>query len=91
MDKIFNWLKWTGLVTVLLNFFLVGHAWYYDKKAQAFVMQVHGSYIEDTWQPDGSEGTFLVQWDKTESPPTPNHPNTTKHTCLLYTSPSPRD
>ena len=69
MDKIFNWLKWTGLVTVLLNFFLVGHAWYYDKKAQAFVMQVHGSYIEDTWQPDGSEGTFLVQWDKTESPP----------------------
>ena len=69
MDKILNWLKWTSLVTVILNFFLLGHAWYYDKKARDFVDSVSGTYIADTWRADGREGTFLAQWDKTDPPP----------------------
>ena len=69
MDKLMNWLKWTGIVSVLLNFFLIGHAWYYDIQAKAFVDNVHGIYVDGTWEADGDEGKFLIQWDKTGSPP----------------------
>ena len=65
MDKLMTWLKWTGLVTVLLNFFLLGHAWYYDKQAKEWVSSIEGTYIENTWSEDG----FVVQWNNTHNPP----------------------
>ena len=64
-SSIMNYLKWAGAITVLLNFFLLGHGWYQSHQAEKWVKTVQGTYIEESWSDEG----FLVQWDKTSAPP----------------------
>ena len=73
-ESIMNYLKWAGAITVLLNFFLLGHGYYLDQRAKAWVETVKGTYVEDTWSKDGEEGFFLVHWD--QGPPPPSCPVT---------------
>ena len=64
-DSIMGYLKWAGLIAVLLNFFLLGHAYYSSNQAEKWVKTVEGTYIEESWNGDG----FLVQWSKSPAPP----------------------
>ena len=68
-DSIMSYLKWAGVITVFLNFFLLGHGYYLDQRAKAWVATVSGTYVADTWSKDGDEGYFLIQWDETYPPP----------------------
>ena len=69
MNNILGYLKIAGLVTVVLNFFLIGHAYYYDKVAKNWVSSIEGTYVPDSWKADGDEGLFLVKWNEQEYPP----------------------
>ena len=65
MEKIKGYLMFAGVITIILNFFLLGHGWYQDCQAKKWVETVTGTVVVDSW---GEEG-FLVQWDKTAAPP----------------------
>ena len=69
MNSIMGYLKIAGFITIALNFFLLGHAWYFDKKAEEWVSKVEGTYIADSWKADGEDGIFLVKWNEQEFPP----------------------
>ena len=69
MEKIKGYLMFAGMITVILNFFLLGHGWFQDKRAQEWVKTVSGTYVADTWNKDGDAGYFLVHWDETTPPP----------------------
>ena len=60
-----NFVKWTTIITLILNVFLISHAWYYNYKAKEWVSSISGQYIEDSWSDKG----FLVQWNSQDFPP----------------------
>lgn len=61
----FGFVKWTTGISLILNMFLIGHAFYYNKQAERWVSSIHGQYIADSWDDNG----FLVQWNAQEFPP----------------------
>lgn len=69
MEKIKGYLVITGIITVMLNFIVLGHGYYNTYQAQKWVETVSGTYVPDSWHPDGDQGFFLVDWDETDAPP----------------------
>ena len=60
-----SFVKWTTIATLVLNVFLLAHAWYFNKRAEEWVNSISGQYIEGSWSDKG----FLVQWNSQEFPP----------------------
>ena len=65
MEKIKGYLMFAGVITIILNFFLLGHGWYQDRQARLWVDSITGQYIDGTLE----RGKMLIHWDATHAPP----------------------